>query len=237
MHQLMYRSWLMYPEKPECISCWFGSQLWPASDFDGDPDSSHLNFRRSCHVLTLWWPVNFLTMGDAFFSNKFQVNHHIWTLKSPTYKLMCGNVGMVVGVSREGGSLQTLMVAYPAMSTHNHSISDYFGDWSTSDHSNRLWTKVAKPCFLLRTDPAGERLGITVSPSVISWSMLGRGSSSAAACLPPRLAPGVSLHSPRWTHSAPVAVVALVVTGLVDISSNVAQGGPHEGTCHPLLSW
>jgi len=45
--------------------------------------------------------------------------------------------------------------------------------------------------------------------------------------------PGVSLPCPRWTHPARVAVVALLVTGLVDICSNVVQGGPHEGTCHP----
>ena len=28
------------------------------------------------------------------------------------------------------------------MSTHNHSVSDCSGDWSTSDHSNRSWTNV-----------------------------------------------------------------------------------------------
>ena len=80
-------------------------------------------------------------------------------------------------------------------------------DLSTNDHSNRSWTNVARPCFLLSTDPASEKLVITrlsavvqwvscrtmmkalllyascsatailfaVSPSVYSWSMLGRG--------------------------------------------------------------
>jgi len=46
-------------------------------------------------------------------------------------------------------------------STHNHSVSDCSADWSTSDHSNRSWTNVARPWFLLRTDPASEKLGIT----------------------------------------------------------------------------
>jgi len=39
--------------------------------------------------------------------------------------------------------------------------------------------------------------------------------------------------SPCRTHPARVAVVALVVTGLVDISSECRTGGPREGTCHP----
>ena len=95
--------------------------------------------------------------------------------------------------------------------------SDCSGDWSTSDHSNRSWTNVAKPWFLFRIDPASETLAITslaavvkwfsvgrwwkpcsyslatqwrrsclfsVSPSVFSWSMVGRSSSSAAFLLP-----------------------------------------------------
>ena len=33
------------------------------------------------------------------------------------------------------------MILYPATSTHNHLVSDCSGDWSTSDHSNRSWTK------------------------------------------------------------------------------------------------
>ena len=121
--------------------------------------------------------------------------------------------------------------------------------WSQGLHSQG---NVARPCFLLSTDPAVEKLGITslsavvqwdscrtmmkvlfllaswsitliffaVSP-VFSWSMLDRGSPSTAALLLPCLAPGVFLPNPRWTHLARVAVVALVVTGLVDICSNV----------------
>jgi len=61
------------------------------------------------------------------------------------------------------------MILYPATSTHNHSVSDYFGDWSTSDHSNRSWTNVARPWFLLRIDPASEKLGITSLPAVVQW--------------------------------------------------------------------
>jgi len=53
-----------------------------------------------------------------------------------------------------------------------------------------------------------------VIPSVFSCSMLGLQSSSAAATLP-RLEKGVP--SPRRTHPAWVAAVALVVTGLVGI--------------------
>jgi len=43
------------------------------------------------------------------------------------------------------------------------------GDWSTSDHSNRSWTNVAGPCFLLRIDPASEKLGITSLSAVVQW--------------------------------------------------------------------
>ena len=55
----------------------------------------------------------------------------------------------------------------------------------------------------------------TVSPSVFSWSMLGRGSSSAF--LLPRPEKGVLWPTPCRTHPARVAVVALVLTDLVDI--------------------
>jgi len=43
----------------------------------------------------------------------------------------------------------------------HHSVSDCSGDWSTSDHSSHSWTNVARPYFLLRTDPASEKLRIT----------------------------------------------------------------------------
>ena len=48
-------------------------------------------------------------------------------------------------------------------------MSDCSGDWSTSDHSNRSWTNVARPWFLLRTDPASEKLGITSLSAVVQW--------------------------------------------------------------------
>ena len=152
------------------------------------------------------------------------------------------------------------MILYPATSTHNHSVSDSSGDWSTSDHSNRSWTNVARPLFLLRTDPASEKLGITslsavvqwvscrtmmkalflyascsmteilftVSPSVFSWSMLGRGCS--AEFLLPRPEKGVFWPTPCRTHPVRVTVVAPVVTDLVDICSECRTGGPREGT-------
>ena len=63
-------------------------------------------------------------------------------MKSPTFKLGCGNVGMTIGVSCKRGGLQTLMIWHPSRSTHNHSVSDCSEDWSTSDHSNRSWTNV-----------------------------------------------------------------------------------------------
>jgi len=69
-----------------------------------------------------------------------------------------------------------------------------------------------------------------VSPSVFSWSMLGRGSS--AAFLLPLPEKFVLWPTPCRTHPARVAVVALVVTGLVDICSECRTGGPREGTCH-----
>jgi len=61
------------------------------------------------------------------------------------------------------------MILYHATSTHNHSVSDCSGDWSTSDHSNRSWTYVSRPWFLLRTDPASEKLGITSLSAGVQW--------------------------------------------------------------------
>ena len=48
---------------------------------------------------------------------------------------------------------------------------------------------------------------LSVSPSVFSWSMLGRGSYSEAFLLP-RPEKGVVWPIPRWTHPVRVAVVA-----------------------------
>jgi len=162
---------------------------------------------------------------------------------------------LAVGVSREGGGFQTLMIIYPATSTHNHSVSDCSVDWSTSGHTNCLWTNVTRPCFLQRTDPASEKLRIAslfavvqwvscrtrtsasflqascsmtlilhaMSPSVFICGILGLRSSSLAGMLP-RLENGVLLSIPRRTHTARVAVVALVTTGLVSTSGNAAAG-------------
>ena len=156
------------------------------------------------------------------------------------------------------------MILYPLTSTHNHTVSDCSGDWSTSDHSNRSWTNVARQCFLLRIDPASEKLVITnlsavvqwvscrtimkalylqasypvtevlsaVNPSAFSWSILSRGSSSAALLLL-RPEKGVFCPIPRWTHPSRVAVIALVLTGWVDICSECRTDGLREGTCHP----
>ena len=49
---------------------------------------------------------------------------------------------------------------YHATSAHDHSVSVFSVVWSTSDHSNRSWTNVARPWFLPRTDPASAKLGI-----------------------------------------------------------------------------
>ena len=66
--------------------------------------------------------------------------------------------------------------------------------------------------------------------------MLCRGSS--AAFLLPRPEKGVLWLISRWTHPARAAVVALVLTGLVDICSECRTGGPREGTCHPsAVGW
>ena len=76
-----------------------------------------------------------------------------------------------------------------------------------------------------------------VSPSVFSWSMLGRGSSSAAFLLP-RPEKGVVWPTPRWTHPARVAVVALMVTDLVSLSRNAATGRStwrHLSSSPPLM--
>ena len=45
--------------------------------------------------------------------------------------------------------------------THNHSVSDYFRDWSTIVHFKWSWKNVTRPCFLHRTDPASKKLRIT----------------------------------------------------------------------------
>ena len=62
-----------------------------------------------------------------------------------------------------------------------------------------------------------------MGPSVFSWIILGRGSSSAAFLLP-RPEEGVVCPILRLTHPARVAVVALMVTDLVSISRNPATG-------------
>jgi len=63
-----------------------------------------------------------------------------------------------------------------------------------------------------------------VSPSVFSWSMLGCGSS--AAFLLPCPEKGALWPNPCQTLPTRVTVVALnMLTGLVDISSNVVQEG------------
>jgi len=61
-----------------------------------------------------------------------------------------------------------------------------------------------------------------VSPSVFSWSMLGRRSS--AAFLLPRLEKGVWWPTPCRTHPVRVVAVALELTDLVTISRNAATG-------------
>ena len=73
-----------------------------------------------------------------------------------------------------------------------------------------------------------------VSPSVFSWSPFGRGSS--AAFLLPLPEKDVLWPTPCRTRPKRVAVVALVLTGLVNISRECRTGGPREGTCHPLWS-
>jgi len=55
------------------------------------------------------------------------------------------------------------------VSTHNHSVSDCSGDWSTSGHSNRSWTNVARSWFLFRTETASQNLGITSLSAVVQW--------------------------------------------------------------------
>ena len=54
-----------------------------------------------------------------------------WQVKS----LECRKIGMAIGVSQEGGGLQTLMISYPAMSAHN-SVSECSGDWLTNVYTN-----------------------------------------------------------------------------------------------------
>jgi len=76
---------------------------------------------------------------------------------------------------------------------------------------------------------------LAVRPSVFSWGMLGFRSSSAAVMLQ-RLEKGVYLPSPRLTHPARVAVVALASTCLLSISEMPQEGGPLKGTCHPPLN-
>jgi len=65
------------------------------------------------------------------------------------------------------------MILYPATSIQKHSVSDCSGDWSTSDNYNRPCTNVARPCFLRRTDPTCEKLGITSLFAVVQWVSCG----------------------------------------------------------------
>ena len=64
-----------------------------------------------------------------------------------------------------------------------------------------------------------------VSPSMFSWSMLGRGSS--AAFLLPRPKKGIVWPTLCWTHPAQVAVIALILTGLVDILWHMSYSEGH----------
>ena len=134
-------------------------------------------------------------------------------------------------------------------------------DWSTAVHSNCSWTDVARPCFLLRTDPASENLGITSLSAVVQWVswramtntlffqascsmtlILLAMSPSMFSCSVLVLRPssaagshfekGVSLPSLRRAHPARVAMIPLVSTDLVSISEIPQQGGPLERTCH-----
>jgi len=67
---------------------------------------------------------------------------------------------MAVGVSREEGGLWMLTILYPSTSMHSHSIVDLSGDWSTRVQLSLLWTNVARPCFLLKVEPARVKFGI-----------------------------------------------------------------------------
>jgi len=67
-----------------------------------------------------------------------------------------------------------LMILHPATSTHSYSVTDCSGGWSTSDHSNLSWTNVARPWFLLRTDPASEKLESLTFLQFCSGSPVGR---------------------------------------------------------------
>jgi len=58
---------------------------------------------------------------------------------------------MTVGVNRDGGDWYMLVILYPAMFTHNRSVSECSGDCSTSVHFNRSWTNGARSRFLLWT--------------------------------------------------------------------------------------
>ena len=60
-----------------------------------------------------------------------------------------------------------------------------------------------------------------VSPSVFSWTMLGRGPS--AVFVLPRPEKGALWPTPCRTRPARVAVVALVLTGLLILAANVVQ--------------
>ena len=145
------------------------------------------------------------------------------------------------------------MILYPATCTHNHSVFDCSGEWSTSDHSNskRSWTNVARPWFLLKIDPAEENWESVACLQLCSGSLVGwwwkpcsyrLAAQWRRSCLQwaARCSFGVCwvvVHLlccralrrayydpiPRWTHPSRVAVVALVVTDFVSASKNAAR--------------
>jgi len=101
--------------------------------------------------------------------------------------------------------------------------NDKLGITSLSAVMQWVSCRTMMKALLLKASCSLTEILLSVSPSVFSWIMLGRGSSSAAFLLP-RPEKGVVWPITRWTHLAQVAVVALMVTYLVSISRNVTTG-------------
>ena len=62
-----------------------------------------------------------------------------------------------------------LTILYPSTSTHNHSVSDLSGDCFKSVYFSHSWTSVARPCFLLKKNPACAKLGSFSFFKEVQW--------------------------------------------------------------------
>ena len=128
---------------------------------------------------------------------------------------------MAVGVNRKVCGLYTLMILNPSRSTHIHSIADPLGDRSARVRLSCLCTNVARPYFLLYTEPASVKLGITSRSELVEcvpWRRIMRVLCLLASWLMTQilfaLRPSIfSCITVGTNHSWPAPVVVLFFRG------------------------